>query len=77
MTAAENVRAYLNSSLLPSEAASGRSFEVDANDDGTRLTTGDLRALIIMAEAFEMEHPHQAAIIEHGACTKECFHLRA
>jgi hypothetical protein len=31
----------------------------------------------MMADAFAYEHPHQAAIIEHGACTKACFHLRA
>jgi hypothetical protein len=73
VTAAENVRAF----LAERKPMRGLDPEHITAANEAVLTVSDLTALVIMAEAFQAEHPDRAAVIEHGECTKDCFHLRA
>lgn len=69
MTAVEQVRSFVQNKAGSSPDRAVGGFP--------ELTVRNLRTLVIMAEAFQMEHPSRAAAIEHGGCTSECSHLHA
>lgn len=74
-TAAERVREFIR--IIPiGRPHVGDGVIADVSGLGS-LTVADLRKLCIMAEAFADQNPSYAAAVEHGGCTKECFHGRA
>jgi len=72
-TAAERVREFLAQRAL----MRGLDPQDITAANEAALTVDDLKKLCILAEAFAHMAPAAAAIIEHGECTKDCFHLRA